>query len=100
MKKVDEPLISLKDALVKPSARICIVCGKAHTTGRIYTCSERCHKKFIDAMVKKFGEHKKIVDATTNKAYKVPTRVILENGLKHSDLPKFPEWKQTEKGEK
>jgi hypothetical protein len=73
--------------------RICVVCGKAHTSGRLYTCSEKCHQKFIDELVEKFGEHKKIIDQVTGKAYKVPTRDILEKGLSHSNLPKYPEWK-------
>lgn len=74
----------------------CIVCGKpyAQAKGRLWTCSEACHKKFVDALVKQFGEFKKVVDIRTGKAYRVPTRYILEHGLKYEELPNFPEWEE------
>jgi len=72
---------------------ICIICGKLYESGRLFTCSEACHRKFIDMLVETFGEFKKVVDKQTGKAYRVPTRYILEHGLKHEELPNFPEWK-------
>jgi len=74
----------------------CIVCGRlyAQAKGRPWTCSEACPKKLIDALVKQFGEFKRVVDPRTGKAYRVPTRYILERGLKYEDLPKFPEWEE------
>jgi len=71
----------------------CLVCGKPYKPGRLYTCSEACHQRFIDALVKQFGEFKRVVDERTGKAYRVPTRYILEHGLKYDELPNFPEWK-------
>jgi len=73
--------------------RRCIICGKPHNY-RVYTCSEECHKKLIDKLVKEFGEFKKVIDGETGKAYKVPTRDILEKGLTYLDLTKYPEWKE------
>jgi len=70
----------------------CVVCGKLYKPGRTWTCSEACHKKFIDRLVEAFGEFKKVVDVRTGKAYRVPTRYILERGLKYEELPNFPEW--------
>jgi hypothetical protein len=84
----------LRDLLEYATRRICVVCEKAHTSGRLFTCSEKCHKKFIEDMERKFGPYKKVVDEETGKAYKVPTRLILEQGLKHEDLKKFPRWKE------
>jgi hypothetical protein len=40
-----------------------------------------------------FGKYKKIQLTTTGKAYKVPTRDILMFGVKGTDLPKYPLWK-------
>lgn len=73
--------------------RFCVVCGKPFLRGRFYTCSEDCHRKLVDDLVARFGEFKRVVDAETGKTYKVPTRDILEKGLKHEDLVKYPEWK-------
>ncbi len=77
--------------------RVCVICRKVYTLGRLFTCgSEECHKKFIEKLVKEFGEYKKIVDIETGKAYRVPTRVILEKGLRHEDLVKYPLWDEHE----
>jgi len=73
--------------------RICVICGKAHDSGRLYTSSDKCHQKFIDEVVQKYGEYKKVVDVATGKTHKVPTREILEKGLCQQDLWKYPEWK-------
>ena len=72
--------------------RSCVVCGKPFRHGRLYTCSEACHRKLIDKLIQAFGSHKKVIDATTGKAYKVSTIETLENGLRQQDLPKYPEW--------
>jgi len=74
--------------------RVCVVCGKLYKVGRFYTCSEGCHERFVDGIVEEFGESKRIVDAVTGTAYKVPTREVLERGLRHEDLKKYPKWKE------
>lgn len=45
------------------------------------TCSLVCHEELVIASEKEFGKFKKVVDDTTDRAYKVPTRDIIENGL-------------------
>jgi hypothetical protein len=72
---------------------ICVVCGKAYVSGHLYTCSQACHEKFAEVLCKMFGPYKKVVDAETGKAYRVPTIHIIEGGLRHADLVKYPEWK-------
>ena len=44
----------------------------------------------------RFGEYKKVVDAETGKAYKVPVRDIIEKGLKYKDLINYPPWNDFE----
>lgn len=78
----------------------CIVCGTVYTIGptsRSMTCSEECHNKLITEIEKKFDKYKKIVDVTTGIAYKVPTRIILENGIDQRQLNTFPVWDEDEK---
>jgi ribosomal protein S27AE len=56
------------------------------------TCSPVCHEEFVIAAEKEFGMFKKVVDGTTNIAYKIPTRDIVEKGLVCADLPRYPVW--------
>ncbi len=56
------------------------------------TCSEKCHKLFVRALTSQFGEFKRVVDQTTEKSYRVPTKDIIEKGLKWRDLARYPEW--------
>jgi len=75
----------------------CVICGRwyiPNSEARLLTCSEECHKKLIDKLVEEFGEFKKVVDVKTGIAYKVPTRDILEKGLKYEDLKKYPRWSE------
>ncbi len=39
------------------------------------------------------GTHKKVTDLETEKIYRVPTRDIIEGGLRQQDLKYFPELK-------
>ena len=71
-----------------------MVCGELYRVGRMYTCSEECHERFIDMLINEFGEFKKIIDAETGVAYKIPTREVLEQGLWHENLKKYPKWRQ------
>lgn len=73
-----------------------MVCGGLYRVGRMYTCSEECHEKMVDALVEEFGESKKIIDAETGVAYKVPTREVLERGLWLEDLRKYPKWRASD----
>jgi hypothetical protein len=57
------------------------------------TCSDNCHRIFVRALIGQFGEFKRVVDQTTGKSYRVPTKEIIEKGLKWRDLSKkYPEW--------
>lgn len=56
------------------------------------TCSDHCHDKYIEKMMIQCGLFKKVIDQKTNIAYKVPIRVIIEEGLKQEELKNFPEW--------
>ena len=56
------------------------------------TCSDLCHTKFVDFMVEESGEFKKVLDMETGKFHKVPTRLIIEEGITQSRLKEFPEW--------
>ncbi len=76
--------------------RVCIICGKSYVMGRRFTCSEECHRRLIENLIEEFGEYKKVVDAETGRAYKVPTRDILEKGLRYKDLVNYPLWEDTE----
>ena len=56
------------------------------------TCSEKCHRLFVRALVSQFGEFKRVMDQTTEKSYRVPTKDIIEKGLKWHALARYPEW--------
>lgn len=56
------------------------------------TCSLVCHQELVIAAERDFGTFKKVVDETTDRAYKVPTRDIIEKGLTWADLVKYPAW--------
>lgn len=67
------------------------MCGRNTPEGKV-TCGQGCHEIFMNRLEAQFGKYKKVVDATTGKAYRVPLRYIVENGLKQIELPLFPEW--------
>jgi len=46
-------------------------------------------------MEKEFGIYKKVVDIDTGKIHRVPTRDIIEKGLRQQDLRRYPEWEMT-----
>ncbi len=72
---------------------VCPACGATIplARGRAFTCDEACHAKWIEDLVAQFGETRPITDLTTGKVHAVPTRVILESGIKGSDLAQYPE---------
>ena len=74
---------------------LCVICGKYTITGKM-TCSNDCHKKFIEFCEVQYGISKKVVDQTTGIAYKVPTKDIIEKGLKWKDLVKYPHWEEND----
>ncbi len=72
---------------------VCPACGATIplARGRAYTCDEVCHAQWIEALIRQYGETRPITHLETGKVYAVPTRVILESGIKGSDLAKYPE---------
>ncbi|MFB0544058.1 MAG: DUF2116 family Zn-ribbon domain-containing protein [Candidatus Bathyarchaeia archaeon] len=71
----------------------CLICGAPCPLGRV-TCSDDCHEKFVHECEQLYGFYKKVIDAATGKAHRVPTRDIIENGLKYPDLKNYPEWEE------
>jgi hypothetical protein len=72
----------------------CIICHdkKVLVPGYTLTCSSECHEKLVKQIEKEFGEFKKVTDAISGISYKVPTRYIIEKGVKQSELSNFPVW--------
>lgn len=81
--------ISLSDPI------LCWICGRS-SQKYLVTCSDECHEKLIHRLEKEFGIYKKVVDIETGKTYKVPTRDIIEKGLKYEDIKKYPEWRDSD----
>lgn len=52
----------------------------------------------VDRLEREFGIYKKVVDIETGKAHKVPTRDIIERGIRHQDLKSYPEWRVGTRG--
>ena len=72
--------------------RTCVICGRVYILGYRLTCSKECHERLIEILENKFGKYKKVIDAETGKAYKVPLRDIIEKGLRYEDLKNYPLW--------
>lgn len=70
----------------------CVICLKVYSGGREMTCSDECHQELARRLVAEFGEFKKVVRKTTGVAYKVPTRDIIEHGIKEPELDRYPLW--------
>ncbi len=49
-------------------------------------------ERLIHELIVRFGEFKKVVRMHTGVAYKVPTRDILEKGIREQDLDRYPLW--------
>jgi hypothetical protein len=83
----------LDQALAGLENGVCPACGATIglQRGRMYTCDEACHGAWMEQLVQQFGETRPITDLSTGKVYAVPTRVILESGIKGSDLAQYPE---------
>lgn len=73
----------------------CFVCDKTYDRGRELTCSDECHEELIRRLIAEFGEFKKVVRESTGIAYSVPTRDIIERGLREQDLDQYPLWEET-----
>ena len=56
------------------------------------TCSDFCHDKYIEKKIEQDGLFKKVVDLTSGITYRVPTKLMIEEGLIQEDLKNFPIW--------
>lgn len=74
------------------TTRKCFVCEKLYEGGREMTCSDACHEELVKILIAEFGEYKKVVRQSTGVAYKVPTRDIVESGLREEELDRYPKW--------
>ena len=72
--------------------RKCFICGALYDQGREMTCSDQCHDELVRRLIAESGEFKEVVDQTTGIAYRVPTREIIEKGIKWRDLNRYPRW--------
>lgn len=61
------------------------------------TCGRpTCHEAYVQQAETEFGKYKKVVDETTGAAHRVPTRHLIEKGLRQQDLPRYPLWVDAE----
>jgi len=72
----------------------CIICQQIYDRGRELTCSDECHEELVRRLVAEFGEFKKVIRLSTGVAYKVPTRDIIEKGLRGEELAQYPLWEE------
>lgn len=71
----------------------CIICQKACRLGASgITCSPACHEELVRRVEEKCGKFKQVVRMTTGEAFKVPTRDIIERGIREQELDKYPKW--------
>lgn len=56
------------------------------------TCSVECHEELIRQAEAVLGKYKKVIRLSTGVAYQVPTRDMIEKGIKELDLDKYPLW--------
>lgn len=71
---------------------LCAICGKFSSEVRRLTCSQACHDELANRLVTQYGEFKKVARMTTGEAFKVPTRDIIEKGIRERDLDQYPRW--------
>ena len=56
------------------------------------TCSNFCHDQYIFKKIAEVGLFKKVVDIVSGITYRVPTKIIIEQGLRQQDLKNYPVW--------
>jgi protein-arginine kinase activator protein McsA len=86
------------DEAYKAHALRCVVCS-AEYNGQFkfgLTCCQECHDRFLNYMVFRYGEFKRVIRQSTGEAFKVPVRDIIEHGIKEQDLDRYPKWEQAD----
>lgn len=76
---------------------LCVICNTPVDIKGKITCSKKCHEEFIKFAEKEFGVTKNVTCNETGKTYQVPTRDIIEKGLKWEELTKYPLSEDNEK---
>ena len=70
----------------------CVICDTPYFGGRQFTCSEACHDEMIRRLIEKYGEFRMVVRMKTGETFKVPTRDILEKGVREQAIDRYPHW--------
>ena len=77
----------------------CVICGAEYSIEdgrfipvRLATCSPSCHEELVHRIEAACGKFKKVVRLSTGEAFKVPTRDIIEKGIKEQELDQYPKW--------
>jgi len=74
----------------------CVICGTPYFGGRQFTCSDACHEELLNRLVAKHGQFKTVLRSSTGEAFKVPTRDIIEKGIREQDLDRYPRWEDAQ----
>lgn len=72
----------------------CAVCEAPFdpaVSGWALTCSDDHHERFVRKLEDAYGAVQRVTSLHTGKTHLVPTRSIVERGLRHDDLPQYPE---------
>lgn len=90
-----EGLTFMVETIAEMEMGLCPVCGAdlppPDDRRFSFTCDAACHRAWIDQLVARYGDTRDITDAETGKVYQVPTREILERGIRHAHLASYPE---------
>ena len=67
-------------------------CNDDVTIQQKITCSDICHDKFVELLIGDKGKYQKIIDIESGKAHKIPTIVVIEEGITQPQLKNYPLW--------
>lgn len=74
----------------------CVICQQFYEGGRELTCSNDCHQELVKRLIAEFGGLRRVVRQSTGAAYRVPTKDIIESGLREQDLDGYPLWEASD----
>lgn len=69
-----------------------ICCNSDVNINNKITCSDFCHNQYILKKIDEDGLFKKVVDLSSGMSHKVPTRLLIEEGLRQENLKNYPLW--------
>jgi len=73
-------------------AVIASVFNQWRVSGSKVTCSDVCHERLVACLEAEYGTHYRCVRMSTGEEFRVPTRDIIERGVKERDLDQYPHW--------